>query len=326
MRARARKSKRIRESAGPTRRIAAWIVVALLLGWPPGCGPSASRPVSRLPLPGTVAFVEQAGAARPVRYPQNGIVHRVVGRTTARRLRAGRRRQDPVAYLVAHIPGSLSLPPDSIGSPAGAGRVLAARGLVPGKRILCCAESSCSPNGARLALASGERRGFPGRSAPGWNSGVDPVRPSGRSGRLLTRREAGTSSDTSRMAGRRMWRSASVNPESKSSMCAGSGVESSRFANRRHTERTGAARGSHPHSFPRFEFLCPKEDSLLTPPEVRAILAKIGPRPANPIDLDSEIILYGSGSGERRLSDTTTFVAPACRACAVRRRLVGLVE
>ncbi len=204
------------------------------------------------------------------------------------------------AYTAGHIPGALSVPARELEA-STAGRSLAEFGLEDSARAVCYGEGSYSAEAARLLwlldVAGADSARLLNGGISAWIEGGGALELAG------TRTARGTwtaEPRADRLAtyeyvmerfGRRGVELIDARGEEQWS---GTPV---------HGDSAADSRPGHiPHSLP-FDFSTFLEGGwkLLSPFETRRILAQLGPRPTSPVDLSSEFIVYGDGTGEGAL-------------------------
>jgi thiosulfate/3-mercaptopyruvate sulfurtransferase len=197
----------------------------------------------------------------------------------------------PAAYAAGHVEGAASVPADSLGPDADAGQALALRGLGDAGTIVCYADSLSIEKAAYLVWLL-EFAGH--KDVRLLDGGLDAWRAAGRVVETATacRMPAawGAAPDSSRLATARY-------------VMENFGFSGTEVIDARGSEvwgsdspRDGRPAGHIPHSLPfRFRDLVLSDGTLRPPADMRAALARIGPRASEVVDLESEFVVHGLG-------------------------------
>ena len=206
-------------------------------------------------------------------------------------------------YLTGHVPGAISFPPElapDVESPTELDRlpdVLGGLGLSGRERLVCCGEVSYSGEAAWLFWlleAAGARR------VAVLDGGVVGWRAAGRelaSGDVRRPRATWTREpDSEVLATREFVRRSFGEPGVE--IIDARGPDAWRGHIERENWGTLARVGHVPHALP-FDFTTffAPDGTFLEPPETWSSFSKLGPRPANPIDLTDEFVIHGWGRG-----------------------------
>lgn len=207
------------------------------------------------------------------------------------------------AYIEGHLPGAVSIPARECETSVRLGRSFAEKGLSDSTRLVCYGEDCYSADAARLlwlldvAGAADARVLDGGISA--WVRGggaietVEDRFPNGMWGGGPRLERLATHEYVMKRFGRRGVEIIDARGEEQWEGTSPSGKSD-----------TGVKSGHIPHSLP-FDFRVFLEGgrTLLDPGETWSIFAQLGPRPTDPVDLNSEFIVYGDGlSGDGALA------------------------
>jgi thiosulfate/3-mercaptopyruvate sulfurtransferase len=196
-----------------------------------------------------------------------------------------------------HIPGALSVPPETIAAALAAGGSLRLPPADEGKRIVCCGAREDPAAPARLfwLLDLGGREGVLFLDG-GYESWVE-------AGGSVSRK-AGSVPDLERISTLDSTRLATL-----AYVRERYGTDGFEVIDLRDTvswegkdrSRTKDLRPGHiPHALPFDPRTVIRRDGRFLPgPEIRSVFAEVGPRPATRIDLESEIILADDGTSGR---------------------------
>jgi len=207
------------------------------------------------------------------------------------------------SYLAGHVPGAVSFPPElaldieSLAELARLPDVLGGLGLSGREWLVCCGEVSYSRDAARvfwlLEAAGAGRVVMLDGGVAGWRAaGRELMSGDARRPRATWTQEP----DSELLATREYVRRAFGEPGVE--LIDARGLD----AWRGHVEPDdwgSLVRVGHiPHALP-FDFTTffAPDGTFLEPSETWSSFAKLGPRPANPIDLADEFVVYGWGIG-----------------------------
>jgi len=199
------------------------------------------------------------------------------------------------AYLLGHIPGSVSVPAWSLPEPPALPEALGRLGISGAERLVCCGESLDSESAARLfwllesAGASNVAVLEGGMAA--WASSEGSIEADGRA---LSPTEWAREPNPDRVATREHVRG--VYGETGFELVDARGWDIWEGDPQEPGVTPSARTGHIPHALPYdfHEFITP-DASLRSPEDTRAAFSRLGPRPSNPVDLEDEFIVYGDG-------------------------------
>ena len=207
------------------------------------------------------------------------------------------------SYLAGHVPGAVSFPPESTpdieSSPelARLPDVLGQLGLSGREWLVCCGEVSYSTDAAGLfwllEVAGANRVVMLDGGVAGWRAaGHELVSEKVRRSRAAWTQE----SDSELLATREYVRRSFGEPGVE--LIDARGLDAWRGTVEQNDWGTLVRVGHIPHALP-FDFTTffAPDGTFLEPSETWASFAKLGPRPANPVDLADEFVVHGWGRG-----------------------------
>jgi len=200
----------------------------------------------------------------------------------------------------ARVPGAISLPADSIATLEELPAMLAALGVAAGETLVCYADAATMLPAARafwLIEAAGARAArFLDGGIEAWRAAALPVEFGAADARRTPAPAWRAGPDSSRIA-------------THAGVLERFGADGVEILDARGPEAWEAESGSllpsqwgvagHiPHALPfAFSKLVRADGTIAPAAEIQNELRRAGPRPATPIDLDSEFIVYGDGGG-----------------------------
>lgn len=200
----------------------------------------------------------------------------------------------------AHVPGAISLPADSIADLEALSAMLSAFGVAAAETLVCYADAATILPAARafwLIEAAGARAArFLDGGIDAWRAAALPVEVGAADARRPPAAAWRARPDSSRIA-------------THADVLARFGTDGVEILDARGPEAWEAesagllasqwgVAGHIPHALPfAFSKLVRADGTIAPMAEIRNELRRAGPRPATPVDLDSEFIVYGDGGG-----------------------------
>lgn len=211
-------------------------------------------------------------------------------------------------YLSGHIPGAVSFPPEErpdlekLSELERLPALLGALGLTGRERLVCCGRVSYSADAAELfwllEVAGAERVALLEGGVSGWRAAGREL---ARETTVRERRRWKPDAVPSLVASREYVRRSFGEPGVE--IIDARGAEAWRGPVDREEWGTLKRVGHIPHALP-FDFtaFADADGSLMSPSHTWKAFARLGPRAANPVDLDDEFVVYGWGRGGGRVA------------------------
>ncbi|MFH1865158.1 MAG: rhodanese-like domain-containing protein [Candidatus Eisenbacteria bacterium] len=204
-------------------------------------------------------------------------------------------------YRAGHVPGAISFPPESfpeVESPPDLARlqdVLGELGLTGRERLICCGEMSYSGEAARLfwllEVAGAGRVALLDGGVAGWRAAGHAL---ASEPTVRAPAEWAPEPATELLATREYVRRSFGEPDVEIIDARGRDA----WLGPVEREEWGTLKrvGHVPHALP-FDFTCffAPDGTLLEPGETWSSFARLGPRPANPVDLSVDFVVHGWG-------------------------------